>query len=282
MASAPRQTISGQEAQFINSEIDQESGGNYDAISSVGAVGKYQIMPANLPSWESEAGLPQEDAKQFQSDHSEQDALGIFKLDQYYRKYGPSGAAAAWYSGQPTVTSSQVRTYVDQVLNRMSGEPTTVKGDTSGSVSTGGNTTSPNGKNAVQPADLLQTFTGISTHDILVRGGLIVLGSILLLIGVFRFTSTGQKITATVVGTAKKAATARVGGGSLTPPQAVQRATVQSHRESSSDVAERQARHNERVAERKAGEAASAEAHRRKGLRGEYKARQIMTGKKRV
>lgn len=210
MANAPQTVISAQEAQFINSEIDQESGGNYNAISSVGALGKYQIMPANLSSWENEAGLPQEAGNQYLSDHAEQDALGIYKLDQYYRKYGPSGAAAAWFSGQPTVTSGQVATYVNSVINRMSGEPTTIKGDaanTSYGNSSGG-TTTPGGNQAMQPADFLQTVTGVSTHDILVRGGLILLGAVMLLIGVFRFTSAGQKVTATVVGAAK----ARAGG----------------------------------------------------------------------
>lgn len=212
MAATP-QTISAQEAQFINSEIDQESGGNYNAISNLGAVGKYQILPSNLSAWESEAGLPQEDAKQFQADHTEQDALGIFKLDQYYRQYGPSGAAAAWYSGKPTITTSQVRTYVDSVISRMSGEPTTVKGDPAVQTTGGGSNTTPAGNNAVQPADLLQTFTGISTHDILVRGGLILFGAVILLVGVFRFTSTGHKITATIGGAVKQGVAARTGGG---------------------------------------------------------------------
>lgn len=208
MANSPQTVISAQEAQFINSEIDQESGGNYNAVSSVGALGKYQIMPANLSSWESEAGLPQEAGNQYMQDHAEQDALGIFKLDQYYRKYGPSGAAAAWFSGQPTVTSGQVATYVNSVINRMSGEPTTIKGDAASTSYSNGSTTTPAGNQAVQPADFLQTVTGVSTHDVLVRGGLILLGSILLLIGIFRFTSAGQKVTATVVGAAK----ARAGG----------------------------------------------------------------------
>lgn len=214
MAATP-QTISAQEAQFINSEIDQESGGNYNAISNLGALGKYQIMPANLPSWESEAGLPQEDSKQFLADHTEQDALGIFKLDKYYRQYGPSGAAAAWYSGKPTITSSQVRTYVDSVINRMSSEPTTIKGDPAVQTTGGGSNTTPAGNAAVQPADLLQTFTGISTHDILVRGGLILFGAVLLLVGVFRFTSTGKKVTATIGAAIKQGAAAKGGGGKV-------------------------------------------------------------------
>lgn len=212
MAIQTQTTITPQEAQFINSEIDQESGGNYNAVSNKGALGKYQIMPANLPSWESEAGLPQEDSSQFLADHTEQDALGIFKLDKYYRQFGPSGAAAAWYSGKPTITSSQVQQYVTAVINRMSGEPTTIKGDTAPTTVSGGITT-PAGGTAVQPADLLQTFTGISTHDLLVRGGLILFGAVLLLIGVFRFTSAGQKVTATIGGAVKKETIGRVGGG---------------------------------------------------------------------
>lgn len=200
--------ITGQEAQFINSEIAQESGGSYTVVSSAGALGKYQIMPANLPSWEQEAGLPQESASQYLADHGEQDALGIFKLDQYFRKYGPAGAASAWYSGKPVPTNSDIQRYVDQVIGRMPSEPTTLSADTSGVGSgvyyppTNGGTT-PAGGTATQAADITKTLLGISTHDFLVRAGLILLGATILLVGIFRFTKTG-KATVSVVTDAVK------------------------------------------------------------------------------
>ena len=74
----------------------QESGGNYDAVnSSSGAMGKYQIMPDNWPSWSQEAGLP----AGAQMTPENQEKVARFKLKQYYDQYGPKGALVAWYAG---------------------------------------------------------------------------------------------------------------------------------------------------------------------------------------
>ena len=44
---------------FMRALAGQESGGSYEAVNrDSGAYGKYQIMPANWPSWSREAGLP--------------------------------------------------------------------------------------------------------------------------------------------------------------------------------------------------------------------------------
>lgn len=188
--------ITGQEAQFINSEIQQESGGSYTVVSKAGALGKYQIMPANLPSWEQEAGLKQEDAQQFLADHAEQDALGVYKLDKYYQQYGPSGAASAWYSGKPVPSNADIQKYVNEVIGRMPSMPTTLSVDTT---ATGGSPgTTPGGTTATPALDVTKTLLGISTHDFLVRAGLIIFGAIILLVGIFRFTKTG-KATVSVI-----------------------------------------------------------------------------------
>jgi hypothetical protein len=42
--------------QYVAAEVRTESGGDYSAVSSAGAIGAYQIMPANIPSW-SQAAL---------------------------------------------------------------------------------------------------------------------------------------------------------------------------------------------------------------------------------
>lgn len=195
--------ITGQEAQFINSEIQQESGGNYSAVSNAGALGKYQIMPANLPSWEQEAGARQEDANEFLSDHAEQDQVGVYKLDQYYQKYGAAGAASAWYSGSPTPRGSDVQKYVDSVIGRMPSMPTTLSGAANGtSPGTGsGNTgdqstvTPSSVSSALDPLSWAASALGISSvKEMLTRGALVVFGALILLVGVWRFTGVGSSV----------------------------------------------------------------------------------------
>lgn len=78
-----------------------ESGGNYNARSPHGAYGKFQIMPANWPSWSREAGLggqPQSAANQ--------ERVARYKMTQYYRQFGSWDlVAAAWFSGPGTAAA---------------------------------------------------------------------------------------------------------------------------------------------------------------------------------
>ena len=118
----------GRLAAFIQAIAGQESGGNYGAVNpSSGALGKYQIMPSNIPSW-SQAALGRTiTTQEFLSSPKLQEAIARFKLTEYYRKYGVRGAASAWYSGSPDRwrdTGSQgaypsVYNYVMQILERM-------------------------------------------------------------------------------------------------------------------------------------------------------------------
>lgn len=98
---------------FINAIAGQESGGNYDAQNAdSGAFGKYQIMPENWPAWAQEAGLGADAAQTPEN----QEKVARFKLGQYYDKYGPRGAALAWYGGEGALN------YSDEALNRKQGE----------------------------------------------------------------------------------------------------------------------------------------------------------------
>lgn len=115
-------------AQFIWAIGQQESGGNYTRVNSgTGALGKYQILPENLPSWLTQAGQQQMTPQQFLNNPSAQDAVANTILGGYYSRYGAAGAAAMWYSGQPdpnvTYGNPSVSDYVKQVLNRMSSAP---------------------------------------------------------------------------------------------------------------------------------------------------------------
>lgn len=82
-----------------------ESGGRYDIqgpVTRTGdrALGKYQVMAANVPQW-TKAHLGQElTPEQFLADPKAQDAVFKGQFGQYQQKYGPEGAARAWFAGE--------------------------------------------------------------------------------------------------------------------------------------------------------------------------------------
>lgn len=85
----------------------QESGGNFGAVNSdSGALGGWQIMPANLAGtkrgWDYEALGRDVTTNQFLQSKAIQRAIVRHKLGQYLNKYGVKGALSAWYSGSPT------------------------------------------------------------------------------------------------------------------------------------------------------------------------------------
>lgn len=78
----------------------KESGGNYSARNkSSGALGAYQIMPSNLPSWSKAALGRSVSAAEFIRSPQIQDAVAKYQLQQYFNKYGARGTAIAWYAG---------------------------------------------------------------------------------------------------------------------------------------------------------------------------------------
>lgn len=87
---------SDKEAFFAAVEQQENKSGNPNAVSTEGAVGIYQIMPGNWPSWSKEAGYEGADP----NNEAAQRAVGRFKLGQLFDKYGPEGALVAWYAGE--------------------------------------------------------------------------------------------------------------------------------------------------------------------------------------
>lgn len=89
---------------YGNAIASIESGGRYDAIGPTHpklgrALGKYQIMEANLPSWSKEALGREVSADEFLANPQIQDAIFQPKFQGYVAKYGPEGAAQAWFGG---------------------------------------------------------------------------------------------------------------------------------------------------------------------------------------
>jgi hypothetical protein len=127
--------------EFLAAERQQESGGNYHVVNSIGALGAYQIMTANLPSWSKAALGHSVSVSEFLSHPAEQDAIATYELKPKWTKFGPAGAAAWWYSGQTnpnkTYGNPPVYKYVQQVLARIG-----KAGSVSGGSGSGGSDTS--------------------------------------------------------------------------------------------------------------------------------------------
>lgn len=124
---------------FLQAISAQESGGNYSVQNKdSGAMGKYQIMPSNIMGtgrgWDYEALGRDINIGEFLGSPKLQEQIAQYKLRNYYQKYGPAGAAVAWYAGPGTAsgylrnpgryTAKQgaypsIAAYVQQVLGRM-------------------------------------------------------------------------------------------------------------------------------------------------------------------
>lgn len=110
-------------AQLIAGIKQEESGGDYGVVNSIGAVGAYQVMKANIPSWTLQALGHSMTWQQYRDSPASQDAVAKYMLGNYYNKYGAEGAAAMWFSGQPNPNSgasdgnTSVRNYVNNVIS---------------------------------------------------------------------------------------------------------------------------------------------------------------------
>lgn len=122
---------------FLHAIKMQESGGRYGVrgIPTKGsrALGAYQIMGFNLPSWSKKVLGRRVSEREFMSSPKIQDQIAAGVLRGYYNKWGAGGAAAAWYGG-PGAGAKYARgvrnkgkqyggpsiaNYVKQVLSRM-------------------------------------------------------------------------------------------------------------------------------------------------------------------
>lgn len=82
-----------------------ESSGNYGAVGPATrtgdrAFGKYQVMGANIGPWTQEVLGQTLTPQQFLASPQAQDAVFNAKFGQYAQKYGPEGAAKAWFAGE--------------------------------------------------------------------------------------------------------------------------------------------------------------------------------------
>lgn len=99
---------------FQNAIAGIESGGRYDALGPVTktgdrAYGKYQIMGANIPQWSQEILGRRMTPQEFVANPEAQDAIFNGKFGQYAQKYGPEGAARAWFAGERGMNNPNAR-----------------------------------------------------------------------------------------------------------------------------------------------------------------------------
>lgn len=121
--------------QAANAIGGMESGNNYQAVGPDAgkgrgsAIGKYQVMPANVGPWTKEAIGFELTPEQFAASPAVQDAVFQHKfVGQYLPKYGPEGAAKAWFAGETgmqdpnrrDVNGTSVASYGQNFSNQMS------------------------------------------------------------------------------------------------------------------------------------------------------------------
>lgn len=112
-----------------------ESGGDYQARGPVvttgqykgeRALGAYQVMPGNLPSWSKEALGYVVTPEQFLANPQIQDQIAQSRFENLLKSNSPEDAAAIWFSGRPLaknnskdVTGTDTRTYVNRVISNL-------------------------------------------------------------------------------------------------------------------------------------------------------------------
>lgn len=104
-ASAPSNSGGGMD-QYRNAiaSIESDGSGGYSAVGPTSpkmgrALGRYQVMEANIPQWSKEALGREVTPEEFLSNPQIQDAIFDHKFGGYVNQYGPEGAAQAWFAG---------------------------------------------------------------------------------------------------------------------------------------------------------------------------------------
>src|SRR3954462_12004125 len=115
-----------------------ESGGpagNYKALGQEvnrqgdRALGRYQVMASNLPSWSKQVLGKEMTVDDFLNSPAAQDQIFDSMFSSYVNKYGERGAASMWYTGSPkepptTDINGKLtgKTYTDKFIDFLGGE----------------------------------------------------------------------------------------------------------------------------------------------------------------
>lgn len=113
-----------------------ESGGRYDALGPVTktgdrAYGRRQVMGANIGPWTEKYYGERLSPEQFLSNPAAQDAVFQGEFGRLVEKYGPEGAAKAWFAGEKgmnnpnakDVLGTTVQAYGQKFMQGLGQEP---------------------------------------------------------------------------------------------------------------------------------------------------------------
>lgn len=116
--------------------IESAGSGDYAAVGPTHpklgrALGRYQIMEANIGPWSREALGREVSPDEFLANPQLQDAIFDHRFGQYVNQYGPEGAAQAWFAGpggvgktgRSDVLGTTVGDYTGKFNAAMGGEP---------------------------------------------------------------------------------------------------------------------------------------------------------------
>lgn len=104
-ASSPAPSASGMGSyRDAIASIESAGSGDYAAVGATHpklgrALGRYQVMESNIAPWSQEALGRAITADEFMADPTLQDAIFDNQFGKYVQKYGPEGAAQAWFGG---------------------------------------------------------------------------------------------------------------------------------------------------------------------------------------
>lgn len=116
--------------------IESAGSGDYGAVGPTNpklgrALGRYQVMEANIGPWSKEALGREVTPQEFLENPKIQDAIFDHKFGSYVQKYGnPQDAASAWFTGQPLSVGANRRDvlgtsgnqYVDKFTRALGGQ----------------------------------------------------------------------------------------------------------------------------------------------------------------
>lgn len=94
--------------------IESRGSGDYKAVgpqTKTGdrAYGRYQVMGNNIPEWTKAALGKSMTPEEFLADTEAQDAVFDHRFGQYIDKFGPEGAARAWFGGEGAVNNPNAK-----------------------------------------------------------------------------------------------------------------------------------------------------------------------------
>lgn len=155
---------------YRNAIANIESGGRYDLVgppanaSGDRAYGKYQVMGSNVGPWTEQVLGQRMTSEQFLASPQAQDAVFDAIFGGYVQRYGPDGAATAWFAGPGAVGGSgntsdvlgtTVSSYVQQFNSGLS-QPGGQSGGRTPPAAAGGAATAPWSPPSAQEQEVLR------------------------------------------------------------------------------------------------------------------------------